>query len=173
LLIVLGLVGGSGILGLVLQSILPRLLTERIGEETPYEQMPHVCRQLSRRAVQITQTICGAESKAVDLASARGQLRNYFDNEIAPFLAGNIGSSATLLDPARTSERFAQFMTLPELSDQRPGLTELEALCEQRRQIAVQERLHHWLHGWLLVHVPLSIALLILGLVHIVMAIYY
>ena len=35
-------------------------------------------------------------------------------------------------------------------------VTELEAICDERRQLADQKRLHHVLHGWLLVHVPLS-----------------
>jgi hypothetical protein len=38
-----------------------------------------------------------------------------------------------------------------------------------RRQV----RLHHWLHDWLLFHIPLSFALLLLGAVHAVMALRY
>jgi len=34
----------------------------------------------------------------------------------------------------------------------------------------LQERLHQWLHGWLLLHVPVSLALILLGAVHAVMA---
>jgi len=36
-----------------------------------------------------------------------------------------------------------------------------------------QARLHRWLHAWLLVHVPLSIALILLGAVHAVVALRY
>jgi len=36
-----------------------------------------------------------------------------------------------------------------------------------------QERLHRWLHGWLLLHIPLSLALILLGAVHAVMALRY
>jgi hypothetical protein len=36
-----------------------------------------------------------------------------------------------------------------------------------------QELLHRWLHGWLLVHIPLSLALILLGAVHAVMALRY
>ncbi|HYV34119.1 MAG TPA: hypothetical protein VE988_00360 [Gemmataceae bacterium] len=168
--IVLGLIVVSGILGLVLQNTLPRLMAERVAEETPYEQMPHVCRQLMRRAAEVADAICGPSTGT---ATARGQLRGYYDAEIAPFLAGTALSTTALHDSARTRERFAQFVSLPELAPDRPQLLELEQLCEQRRQIAVQERLHHWLHGWLLVHIPLSLALLVLGLAHVIMALYY
>ena len=57
-----------------------------------------------------------------------------------------------------------------------PGVTaldELEALCRERRRLAEQERLHGWLHGWLLLHIPLSAALLVLGVAHAVTALYY
>jgi hypothetical protein len=39
--------------------------------------------------------------------------------------------------------------------------------------LVLQERLHHWLHGWLLVHIPLSLALIGLGFVHAVVALRY
>ena len=51
-----------------------------------------------------------------------------------------------------------------------PTLERLTAICEERRQMADQIRLHHWLHGWLFIHLPLSMALLVLTIVHIVMA---
>ena len=50
---------------------------------------------------------------------------------------------------------------------------DLEALCEQREQLEVQRRMHHWLHGWLLVHVPLSWTMVFLTGVHAVMSLYY
>ncbi len=54
-----------------------------------------------------------------------------------------------------------------------PRLEDLENICEEERQLNRQTRLYRWLHGWLLVHVPLSIALLVLGAVHAVMALRY
>ena len=50
---------------------------------------------------------------------------------------------------------------------------ELEATCDERRQLRDQKRLHHWLHGWLLLHIPLSLALLLLGTAHAVIALRY
>jgi hypothetical protein len=168
-----GLVVASGIVGLVLQNVLPRLMTERIAQETPYEQMPHVCRQLARRAALIAEALCGAPDLAGVPTTARGHLRNYYQKEIEPFLAGAAPEGSVLADAGMARERFAQFLALPELVGDRPKLEELQQLCDQRRQIDVQERLHHWLHGWLLLHVPLSLALLVLGLAHIVMSLYY
>ena len=52
-------------------------------------------------------------------------------------------------------------------------LEDVEAICEERRQLAVQRSMHHWLHGWLYVHVPLSFAFLVLILVHAVVSLRY
>ena len=52
-------------------------------------------------------------------------------------------------------------------------MNQLEAICEERWQLARQKRLHHLLHGWLLVHVPLSAGLLFLSVVHAVHALRY
>jgi hypothetical protein len=40
----------SGVVGLVLQQLLPRLITARIPYESPVEQIPHLCSELRRRA---------------------------------------------------------------------------------------------------------------------------
>ena len=52
-------------------------------------------------------------------------------------------------------------------------LHDLEAISEERRQLLVQRRLHLWMHTWLLAHVPLSFALLILTVVHAVLTLRY
>jgi hypothetical protein len=52
-------------------------------------------------------------------------------------------------------------------------LADLESICEERRQLMVQRRLHRWLHTWLVVHVPLSFALLVLTAVHAVLSLRY
>jgi hypothetical protein len=49
----------------------------------------------------------------------------------------------------------------------------LEEICGEIRQKMRQVRLHYWLHAWLLIHVPLSMAMLVLIPVHAVMALYY
>jgi hypothetical protein len=50
------------------------------------------------------------------------------------------------------------------------ALDRLEELCRDRRRLAEQEHMYRWLHAWLLLHVPLSAALLVLGVVHAVLA---
>jgi hypothetical protein len=52
-------------------------------------------------------------------------------------------------------------------------VSDLENICEEERQLIRQRRLHAWLHGWLLTHIPLSFALLVLAIIHIVTALRY
>lgn len=52
-------------------------------------------------------------------------------------------------------------------------LGDLREICEERRQLLVQRKLHLWLHGWLLLHVPLSFAFLVLTAVHAVLSLRY
>ncbi len=49
----------------------------------------------------------------------------------------------------------------------------LEQICDQRRQFDLQGKAHRYLHGWLPVHVGLSVALSVLVVVHIWTALRY
>ena len=37
----------------------------------------------------------------------------------------------------------------------------MQGWCDDRRMMDLQLKLHHWLHGWLLIHVPASFALIV------------
>jgi hypothetical protein len=52
-------------------------------------------------------------------------------------------------------------------------ISDLQSIVEERRTLERQKRLHVLLHAWLWVHVPLSFALLVLIVVHIVKALQY
>jgi hypothetical protein len=46
----------------------------------------------------------------------------------------------------------------------------IEEFCDERRQYVAQQRLHRWLHWWLILHIPPSIALLVLFVAHVVVS---
>ena len=54
-----------------------------------------------------------------------------------------------------------------------PVVDALEGLCERRRQLDQQARLHLWLHNWLWIHFPLSAALIVLLFWHVYASILY
>jgi hypothetical protein len=179
--VVLGLTIGTGIFGLLVQQLLPRLLAQRFPDEVPYEQIPHVCqlmRQQADEAITKAWAINMEKSMALALNSQLGfgasaDLQGFYEEHVRPFLqAGPLGSRL-LANPLQAEERFAYFRDVPFLAGRKDAITLIENLCTKRRRLAGQERLHRWLHAWLLLHVPLSVLLLILGVAHAAMSLYY
>ncbi len=99
-------------------------------------------------------------------------LRRFYLNEMRPFLERPKQHSQPLADAAKSSSKFAGLHTLLPAAAH-ATLSDLEDICDEARQLTRQERLHHWLHGWLLLHIPLSLALILLGAIHAVMALRY
>ncbi len=179
--LVLGLTIASGIFGLVMQQVIPHQLMTRLPREAPYEQIPYICQVLRRRAdvladqikaieVQVSQTNIMASQVGM---GAKVQFQQFYEKHIRPFLSEDVAQSALLASPLKAEEAFARLRALPALRVAREPLTQLQLLCDERRQLPEQERLHHWLHAWLLVHIPLSVMLLVLGVAHAVLALYY
>jgi hypothetical protein len=99
-------------------------------------------------------------------------LRRFYLDEMRPFLEHPHRRGQRLADTAKTGNAFSGLRTLLPAAAQ-ATLSDLEDICDEARQLTLQERLHRWLHGWLLVHIPLSLALILLGAVHAVMALRY
>ena len=171
----------TGVVGVVLQQFLPRMITSRVPGEAPFEAIPHLCRSLRTQADDLIKAVWTAampDSQKSVMASqagigARVQLQEFFEKHVRPYLAHPLPPRSLLADALRTEATFSRFRAMPGLAAQADELHQLEALCEERRQLAEQERLHYWLHGWLLLHVPLSVALLVLGIAHAVTALYH
>ncbi len=96
-------------------------------------------------------------------------LRRFYLNEMHPFLERPKQRGQPLADAAKSSSTFAGLRVLLPAAAH-TTLSDLEDICDEARQLTRQERLHHWLHGWLLLHIPLSLALILLGAIHAVMA---
>ena len=189
----------SGIVGAVLQHFMPRLTTQRIPLETIYEQIGRVRTQLMEEAVSLVEEAYAALAGDVSQASeqqlaasasagtmggltvasgmqvdeeASAELREFFRSEIQPFIAQSGSRGRALADRNRAQAMFRQLKTLlpPNLHS---TVDDLENICEEKREIDQQARYHRVLHGWLLVHIPASYALLLLGAVHAVMALRY
>jgi hypothetical protein len=167
----------SGIVGLVLQNLLPRVMTERVPLETVYEQIPEVVDQLRQEADAKVVAVCGPlepaenpETKAAPEGSA--PLKETYLEEIRPFLLRKGGRPGRLARPASANLVFSHLRTLlpPALHE---TVNDLASICEERRQLLVQQRIHLWLHLWILAHAPLSYALLILTTAHAVIALRY
>jgi hypothetical protein len=186
LMLLFFIVIGSGILGAAIQHYVPSYMTSRVPLETIYEEIPHVRAQLREEADQLATAICGplddaitqeteaqAETVLVEIEhDDRERFREVYLHKVRPYLADPETSGAELADPMRSGETFEALRRL--LAPPLHGvLGDLENICVEEQQISRQIRIYRWLHAWLLVHVPLSIALLVLGAVHAVMALRY
>ncbi len=96
-------------------------------------------------------------------------LRLFYLQEMREFLENPERRGQRLGDAQKAASAVAGLrMLLPAAAH--ATLDDLADICDEARQLQRQARLHHWLHGWLLVHIPLSLALILLGAIHAVMA---
>jgi hypothetical protein len=99
-------------------------------------------------------------------------LRDFYTTTIGPYLGKGARRGSPLCDPNRAAALFSELKTRLDPAAHET-LAALEGLCSQRRQLDHEARIHFWLHNWLLVHLPLSGALLVLLFVHAWYAIRY
>jgi hypothetical protein len=105
-------------------------------------------------------------------AEESAPLKRFYLAEMRAFLDEPKRRGQRLGDAENARNTFAGLKTLMPAAAQ-ATVKDLEEICDEARQLVRQERLHRWLHGWLLVHIPLSLALMVLGAVHAVMALRY
>ena len=151
----------SGIFGAALQHYLPAVMTREIPMETIFEQIRAVRAQLLAEA-----------DERVAAAHDTASLVEFYAQRVRPYLEDPGSDRHPLADAEQARGTFSQLRTLVP-PEQIETVADLENICEEERQLARQVKLHHWLHGWLLLHVPLSLALLLLSIVHAVAALRY
>jgi len=186
----------SGILGAALQHFLPRFHTARLPMETIYEEIDHVRQQLLQEATKLVEEtraavegdVSSASERQRALAAAAGanwdvtvasglqvdyeasvELDRFLHAEIEPFLS-HAGSGRNRLSNPPLARAMFQQLRLLFPANLHANIDDLENICDEKRQQDEQRRLHKILHGWLLVHIPLSYTVLILGAWHAVIA---
>lgn len=93
------------------------------------------------------------------------RLYDFFRRQFEPFFLAGTRHRSALRSAVSAGPVFDDLRT--QIDSSGHGIIDLlERLCLARRQFDLQRRLHGWLHGWLLVHVPLSAALLVLMVMH-------
>ncbi len=187
LMVLLIVVVVSGIFGAALQHYMPPVITTRIPMETIFEQIDRVRAQLLAEADEMVEAACGPLNlqNAAPTAAARSSvatatiattdtlpLCNFYRRDMRPFLQHERAQDRALSNPAKAAGIFEGLRTLLPVA-MYGTVKSLEDICEEERQLRRQIRYHHWLHGWLMLHVPLSLALLLLGCAHAIIALRY
>jgi hypothetical protein len=99
-------------------------------------------------------------------------LHRFHEMTLVPFLRDRRGRRSPLRSASQAAVLFDDLRNSVPPSV-RGTVDTIEDLCERRRQLEQQQRLHFWLHSWLFIHLPLSGALLVLMFVHAVFALMY
>lgn len=196
----------SGLWGLALQNVLPRLLLEAAPAETIYSQIDAVGTQYADEARRLVRLACGAGvhdsapltpaqlavagSVAAPIPGAARQvgpqiarrphpaseqrtvlpsaaIEDSLARDVVPYLRRGEGKA---LGSRQRNQWYFDDLRQRVPRELRELVGQLEELCERRRQLSVQQRLHFWLHNWLWLHLPLSVALLVLLAGHVVLA---
>lgn len=190
LLILYIIVMASGIFGLVLQHFMPRIMKESLPREVVFEQIPHIQGLLFEAALKLRQELRVAERTAREpVAAVAGTVEtsppaspaddpslpviaDFLDQEGLPYLSKKRRGRPRLAD-SKTSDDVFRLLKLNVSEKWQPRIDDLQIWCDDRRMMDLQLRLHHLLHGWLLVHVPVSFALLVMTAWHAWIAVRY
>jgi hypothetical protein len=151
LMVLLIIVVASGLFGALLQHYLPNVMTLQVPSETIFEQIDHVRAQFVEDADSVI---------------------SFYRREMRPFLESHGARHPMLSNRERARSAFEGLRMLVP-AELQEATRRLEQICEEERQLERQTLLHHWLHGWLMLHIPLSFALLLLGCVHAIVALRY
>jgi hypothetical protein len=203
LMVIFIVVTVTGIIGVMLQNVIPRTMLMRVQAETTFEQIPSVIKTLRTEADDLVSKVCGPLSnepppaegaglpagamhgtvkkdgavqgkvvkkgKSTGPLEGSGPLKTFYLGEVQPFLNTEAATASKLAEARSATALFEHTRTLlPEPLHE--TLKDLEYVCEERRQLALQARLHFWLHAWEFMHVPLSYALLVMSVVHAIIA---
>jgi hypothetical protein len=190
----------SGVYGLCLQQWLPEKIIAEVPNETVASQVDFAIKKHVLEAERIVLELTDLPAEYDDLisggASARvvagraavigaaGRLRpvvvgpaadllkQFHDRDLKRYLERGKKSRSPLATRAESQRLFARLKSgLPDAAQD--GVRQLESLADLRRQWDAHRRLNWWLHHWLLIHLPLSVAMTTLMVVHAILAMKY
>ena len=180
----------SGVSGALIQHYLPKVMTRQVPYETIYAEIPRIRAQLLDEADLKVAEVTGVTMSESSMAAAAGstggvivtlvqmepdvrdELTRFYSKEMRAFIEKHGGKGCAIAERSNSTAMYDNLRTLlPEAIH--PLINHLESICEEKRELDRQIVLHRILHGWLLVHLPLSFALLLMGAVHAVIALRY
>jgi len=153
----------SGFLGLFLQRWIPRVLASGLSLEAHYDRIPQLVEEIRQRAATL----------AVD---AEGPLRTLYRQRLAPVLAVPMPRMIYFFDVSggsRTGLRELEYLRSLLPGDERERLGQLEKLYRSKLELDAHYTLQRVLRAWLWLHLPTSLALLVLVALHILVVLYY
>ncbi|HEV8539501.1 MAG TPA: hypothetical protein VGR15_11340 [Bacteroidota bacterium] len=153
----------SGLVGVIIQKIVPRVLSSALSIEVLYDRIPALVAQIQESAERLVETCTDPvkdfyrKNVAAALVSPRSRAIYYVD------ITGGIQS------------RIRQFEYIRRVlsTEEKEKLDKLESMYKTKLEIDAHYTLQKALRWWLYAHVPISFVLLVLIVVHIYAVLYY
>ena len=174
----------SGFWGLALQHVVPKLMQEYLPEEVIFEQIPYIRSQLQSQGETIREEIASLPGESIPHAEAQSggtavainpaaikAAVDFIDEEALPYLKAPTSRNLALYRKQSSDSQF-RLLKLQVPPNVQPLVDQLQDICDEKRRLDLQTRLHYWLHGWLIVHAPISLLLVVLTIVHAIVAAY-
>ncbi len=154
------LVSGTGVLGLLLSRLAPRRLANR-GEEVLYERIPAMRHRLREQAEQVL----------VETAEARPSqaVADFYEKHLAVDMKSRPGPLALFQKQRARQNRAFETETRVMNDADKDAVVHLRELAEMKDNLDYHRAVQGALKYWLFVHIPLTYALLICSLYHIVL----
>ena len=153
----------TGVLGVWLQTRVPRMMAQRLTVEAIYERIPDLLRALV------------AEADAL-MAGAPDTLARAYAGEIRPVLETSRPSVQWLTgsDPAAVKSAAPLTKLRPFVAEaDRPRLADLESILQDKIDLDAQLSFQRVLRGWLILHVPPAILLIGLMVTHVLAVVWH
>jgi hypothetical protein len=187
----------SGLWGLILQQWLPQKMLADVPGEIVASQADVIGNYHAEEALHLIVEVLGMDSaefsarsvssvgtlttprtqaavqgKPILVGQTAVDVRVFTAKFLLPYLRTGRRSRSPLASRAEAEQRFARLreLTSPEV---RPVLDRLETLCDLRRQWDMLVRIQFWLDNWLWLHLPLSVAMTGLMVLHAFRALKY
>jgi hypothetical protein len=153
----------SGLLGVLVQAWLPRALTSGLRVEAVYERIPELVADLRQRAEELA-------------GKGPAPVRDFHRRTLAPLMAGPHPRAAYLWDVTSGTRALRDDFRFLRRMVPAPGhglVDELEEVCAAKMELDAHYTLQKGLRYWMALHLPPSIALLVLVGLHIFAIIYW
>lgn len=166
-LILVAIVVMSGIFGAVLYVTVPRLLTEVESNLT----VPEISEQLNQLGRQMARIASGRSAPFQRIYS------ELIKESMPGWLAGwRLLFARMRRGGEKLSSDWTKLLTLVP-KDEQEELRQMLVVSRQRKELLIrliyQQRYKNILEAWLYIHIPFTIALLVLAIVHVVAVFYY
>jgi len=190
----------TGGIGIAVQSVVPRLMTSRLPDESPSDDPKPVFAAHWRSVHEIVASACGvrpevedelrslekacgirqawpSKPRAMDSVmplSIEGQaiLGDFYRQKLVPFLRSPLSRKAKLANEADATLAFEALRggVHPVFHD---AIERIREICGEARYRAEEVRLRRFLEGWVLVHIPIAMMAFTLMIAHAFSALYY